>query len=89
MTVQMVLLWIGIGISAGWIAQAMIGRGPGVLVDMALGVAGAVVATVLFAQLDVALPLGDLTGKILVALAGSVLVLAVAHLVTPAVPQGG
>jgi uncharacterized membrane protein YeaQ/YmgE (transglycosylase-associated protein family) len=80
MTVQMLLLWLAIGLVAGWGASAIMGGGLGLVGDVLLGIFGAVVATLLFRMLDARLPLSDIASKILVAFVGAVLVLAVSRL---------
>ena len=78
----MELLWfIVIGLAAGWLAgQFMRGGGYGVLGDILLGVAGAVVGGYLFHQLGLSAG-GGLIGALIVATIGAVVVLFLARMV--------
>jgi uncharacterized membrane protein YeaQ/YmgE (transglycosylase-associated protein family) len=78
----MELLWfILIGLAAGWLAgQFMRGGGYGVLGDILLGVAGAVVGGYLFHQLGLSAG-GGLIGALIVATIGAVVVLFLVRMV--------
>ena len=78
----MELLWfIVIGLAAGWLAgQFMRGGGYGVLGDILLGVAGAVVGGYLFHQLGLSAG-GGLIGALIVATIGAVVVLFLVRMV--------
>ena len=78
----MEFLWfIVIGLAAGWLAgQFMRGGGYGVLGDILLGVAGAVVGGYLFHQLGLSAG-GGLIGALIVATIGAVVVLFLARMV--------
>ena len=78
----MEFLWfILIGLAAGWLAgQFMRGGGFGVVGDILLGVAGALVGGFLFHQLGLAAG-GGLIGALIVATIGAVLLLYVVRLV--------
>ena len=78
----MEFLWfIVIGLAAGWLAgQFMRGGGFGVVGDILLGVAGALVGGFLFHQLGLAAG-GGLIGALIVATIGAVLLLYVVRLV--------
>jgi uncharacterized membrane protein YeaQ/YmgE (transglycosylase-associated protein family) len=71
----MYLVWtIVIGILAGWLAgKIMRGSGFGILVDLLLGIVGAFVGGYIFALLGLAAY--GLVGRLLVALAGALLLL--------------
>jgi uncharacterized membrane protein YeaQ/YmgE (transglycosylase-associated protein family) len=75
----MVLVWqIVIGIIAGWLAgQIMRGRGYGILIDLLLGVVGAVLGGFIFGLLG--LYAAGLVGRLVVATAGAVLLIYVAR----------
>jgi uncharacterized membrane protein YeaQ/YmgE (transglycosylase-associated protein family) len=89
MSLQIVLLWLAIGLVAGWVASAVMGGGLGLVGDVLVGIAGAVLGTILFAQLNIDLPLGPLASKILIAFVGAVVVLAVSRLFTPRARAAG
>jgi uncharacterized membrane protein YeaQ/YmgE (transglycosylase-associated protein family) len=78
----MEFLWfILIGLAAGWLAgQFMRGGGFGVVGDILLGVAGALIGGFLFHQLGLAAG-GGLIGALIVATIGAVVLLFVVRLV--------
>ncbi len=76
-----VIWWILVGLIAGWLAgKAMKGGGFGVLMDIVIGMIGAVIGGWLFGTLGV-FPGGGLIGSILVAFVGAVILLALARLI--------
>ena len=81
----MELLWfIVIGLAAGWLAgQFMRGGGFGVIGDLLVGVAGAVMGGFLFAQLGLSAG-GGLIGALVVATIGAVVLLFLVRMVKPA-----
>ncbi len=76
-----VIWWILVGLIAGWLAgKAMKGGGFGVLMDIVIGMIGAVIGGWLFGTLGV-FPGGGLIGSILVAFIGAVILLALVRLI--------
>ena len=76
-----VIWWILVGLIAGWLAgKAMKGGGFGVLMDIVIGMVGAVIGGWLFGTLGV-FPGGGLIGSILVAFIGAVILLWLARLI--------
>ena len=76
-----VIWWILVGLVAGWLAgKAMKGGGFGVLMDIVVGMIGAVIGGWLFGTLGV-FPGGGLIGSILVAFIGAVILLALVRLI--------
>jgi uncharacterized membrane protein YeaQ/YmgE (transglycosylase-associated protein family) len=76
-----VIWWILVGLIAGWLAgKAMKGGGFGVLMDIVIGMIGAVIGGWLFGTLGV-FPGAGLIGSILVAFIGAVILLALARLI--------
>jgi uncharacterized membrane protein YeaQ/YmgE (transglycosylase-associated protein family) len=78
-----ILAWIVLGLIAGFIASKIyVGTGQGILMDIVLGIVGAVVGGYLFDMLGA----GGITGfniwSMLVAIVGAVLVLWVYHAVS-------
>jgi len=75
------LAWIVLGAIAGFIASKLVsGQGEGFVLDLALGVVGAVVGGFLFDQFGAARVTGFNLYSLFVALVGSVAVLAAYHL---------
>jgi uncharacterized membrane protein YeaQ/YmgE (transglycosylase-associated protein family) len=76
-----IIWWILVGLIAGWLAgKAMKGGGFGVLMDIVIGMVGAVIGGWLFGTLGV-FPGGGLIGSILVAFIGAVILLWLARLI--------
>jgi len=78
-----ILAWIVLGLIAGFIASKVyVGSGQGILMDIVLGIVGAVVGGYLFDMLGA----GGITGfniwSMLVAIVGAVLVLWIYHAVS-------
>jgi uncharacterized membrane protein YeaQ/YmgE (transglycosylase-associated protein family) len=75
----MVFVWqIVIGILAGWLAgQIMRGRGYGILIDLLLGVVGAMLGGLIFGLLG--LYAAGLVGRLVVATVGAVVLIYVAR----------
>jgi len=81
MTLQTFLLWIAIGLIAGWLASALVGGGYGVIGDIVVGVVGAFVGSLIFRGLHLAIPLRGLPATIFVAFVGAVVLLLLLRLV--------
>ena len=78
-----IIAWIVLGLIAGFIASKLVNKtGEGLIVDIILGIVGAVVGGFVFNQLGAAGVTGLNLYSMLVAVIGAVLVLVVYHLVT-------
>jgi uncharacterized membrane protein YeaQ/YmgE (transglycosylase-associated protein family) len=78
------LWWIVVGLIAGWLAgKVMRGAGYGVLVDIVLGILGAIVGGWLFGALHIFIGYG-LIGSILVAFIGAVILVWITRLLKKA-----
>ena len=75
-----VLAWIVLGLIAGFIASMVVNKhGGGMLLDIVLGVVGAVIGGFLFNQFGAAGVTGFNIYSLLVAIIGAVVVLAIYH----------
>jgi uncharacterized membrane protein YeaQ/YmgE (transglycosylase-associated protein family) len=81
MTVEGLLLWLVVGLIAGWLASVIVGGPGGVVADIVVGVVGAFIGGWLFNALNVHSPFGGLAGSIFVAFIGAVVLLALLRLV--------
>jgi len=81
MSVETLLLWIAIGLIAGWLASAVAGGGYGVIGDIVVGVVGAFLGGYLFRALHIASPFHGLAGTIFVAFIGAVVLLVILRLI--------
>lgn len=75
-----ILAWIVLGLIAGFIASKIVNRtGEGVLLDIVLGVIGAVVGGFLFQNFGMAGVTGVNIYSVLVAVVGAIVVLVIYH----------
>lgn len=77
-----ILAWIVLGLLAGFIGSKLINKtGEGVVIDIALGIAGAVVGGFLFNRFGASGVTGLNIYSLLVAVVGAVLLLVVYHMI--------
>ncbi len=77
------IYWIVVGLIAGWLAgKVMKGGGYGVLIDIILGILGAIVGRWVFGLLQ--LHAGGLIGSIIVAFVGAVILVWITRLLKKA-----
>jgi uncharacterized membrane protein YeaQ/YmgE (transglycosylase-associated protein family) len=81
MTLETFLLWIAIGLIAGWLASAVVGGGFGVVGDIVVGIVGAFLGGYIFRGLNVRLPFAGLPRTIFVAFVGALVLLLVLRLI--------
>jgi uncharacterized membrane protein YeaQ/YmgE (transglycosylase-associated protein family) len=86
MTLETVLLWIAVGLVAGWLASAVVGGGMGVVGDIVVGIVGAFLGGLLFRTMHWHSPISGLAGTIFVAFIGAVLLLLVLRLIRRTAP---
>ena len=81
------LVWIAIGLIAGWLASAVIGGAYGLLGDIVVGVVGAFLGGFVFHALHLRAPFHGLASTIFVAFVGAVLLLLVLRLLRRGSPR--
>jgi uncharacterized membrane protein YeaQ/YmgE (transglycosylase-associated protein family) len=81
MTLQTLLLWLVIGLVAGWLASAAVGGGFGLIGDIVIGVVGSFLGGLLFRRLGIQTHLWGLPSTIFVAFVGAVLLLLVLRVI--------
>lgn len=80
MTLTSLIIFLVIGLVAGWLAGVVMkGRGFGLVVNIILGIVGAFIGGWLFGRLN--LGFGGLVGEIFTAFVGSVILLLIVSLV--------
>ena len=84
MSLETFLIWIVIGLVAGWLASAVVGGGYGVIGDIVVGVVGAFLGGFIFRALHIRAPFGGLPGTIFVAFIGAVVLLVLLRLIRSA-----
>ena len=82
MSTETFLIWLVIGLIAGWLASAVIGGGFGVVGDIVIGVVGAFLGGFIFRALHLSMPFRGLASTIFVAFIGAVVLLLVLRLAT-------
>lgn len=82
MSVEALIIWLVVGLIAGWLASAVVGRGSGILSDIIIGIVGAFLGGFLFRTLGVHVPLKGIPGTILVAFVGATVLLLLLRLVS-------
>ena len=87
MSLQTLLIWMGIGLVAGWLASKVVGGGYGVIGDIVVGILGSFLGGVLFREFRVPSPVGGLLGTIFIAFVGAVVLLAVIRLLPSPGPR--
>jgi uncharacterized membrane protein YeaQ/YmgE (transglycosylase-associated protein family) len=75
------LLWILVGLVAGWLASAIVGGGMGIVGDIVVGILGAFLGGFIFRQLHIGVPFHGLASNIFVAFVGAVVLLLLIRLI--------
>lgn len=75
MTLETLLLWLVVGLVAGWLASAVVGGGYGLVGDIVIGIVGAFLGGWLFRALGVTAPGSGLVSTLIVAFVGAVVLL--------------
>lgn len=72
-----IILWIVVGLVAGWLANAILGgRGGGLFSTLAVGLVGAIVGGVIFSRLGLQV-VPDFIGNLITATIGAIVFLAI------------
>lgn len=82
MTIETFLIWIVIGLVAGWLASAVVGGGFGIVGDIVVGVVGAFLGGFLFRALHIATPFHGIASTIFVAFIGAIVLLLILRLIS-------
>ncbi len=80
MTVEALLIWILVGLVAGWLASRIVGDSRSTLGDILVGILGAFLGGQLFRFLGWRVPFKGVLGTITVAVIGAVVLLLVLRL---------
>ncbi len=74
MTAETLLIWLLVGLIAGWLAGLVVrGGGFGLVGDIIIGILGAIIGSLLFTVLRLHLGIGGLLETIIVAFVGAVI----------------
>jgi uncharacterized membrane protein YeaQ/YmgE (transglycosylase-associated protein family) len=80
-SIETVLIWMAIGLVAGWAASAVVGGGYGLVGDIVLGIVGAFLGGLIFRTLHLRTPFRGAASTIFVAFVGAVVLLLLMRLV--------
>ena len=72
MSIETILIWMAIGLVAGWLASLVVGGGYGVIGDIVLGIVGAFLGGLIFRALHLHMPFRGVASTIFVAFVGAV-----------------
>ena len=75
MGLETLVLWLFIGLIAGWLASAVVGGGYGIVGDIVVGIVGAFLGGWLFRALGASAPGSGIVSTIIVAFVGACLLL--------------
>jgi uncharacterized membrane protein YeaQ/YmgE (transglycosylase-associated protein family) len=81
------LIWIAVGLIAGWLASAVLGGGFGIIGDIVVGVVGSFLGGFVFRSLHIRVPFHGLASTIFVAFVGAILLLLVLRLLRRGSPR--
>jgi len=80
-SIETILIWMAIGLVAGWLASLVVGGGYGVIGDIVLGIVGAFLGGFIFRALRLHMPFRGVASTIFVAFVGAVALLLLMRLV--------
>jgi uncharacterized membrane protein YeaQ/YmgE (transglycosylase-associated protein family) len=83
MTLEIVVIWLLVGLVAGWLASQLVrGGGSGAITDIVVGIVGAFIGGMIFRAEGWHAPFRGYAGMIFVAFCGAALLLVVMKLVS-------
>ena len=88
MSIETILIWMAIGLVAGWLASLVVGGGYGVIGDIVLGIVGAFLGGLIFRTLHIGTPFKGVASTIFVAFVGAVVLLLLMRLVRRSSARG-
>ena len=84
MTVETLLVWLIVGLIAGWLAGLVVrGGGFGLVGDIVIGILGAIIGSLLFGFLRLHIGIGGILESIIVAFVGAVILTFILRAVSP------
>jgi uncharacterized membrane protein YeaQ/YmgE (transglycosylase-associated protein family) len=87
MSLETFLIWLVIGLIAGWLASAIVGGGYGIVGDIVIGIVGAFVGGLIFRGLHLSAPWRGMAGTIFVAFIGALALLVVLRVIRAAIAR--
>jgi uncharacterized membrane protein YeaQ/YmgE (transglycosylase-associated protein family) len=77
--ISSLLVWLAVGIIAGWLASTALRGSYGLVGNIGVGIAGALIGGLLFRAFRIGVPFPGIAGTIFVAFAGAVVLLLLLH----------
>jgi uncharacterized membrane protein YeaQ/YmgE (transglycosylase-associated protein family) len=87
-SIETILIWMAIGLVAGWLASRVTGGGYGVIGDIVLGIVGAFLGGLIFRTMHWHAPFSGVASTIFVAFVGAVALLLLMRLIRRASRRG-
>jgi uncharacterized membrane protein YeaQ/YmgE (transglycosylase-associated protein family) len=87
MTWEPILIWLVVGLIAGWLASAVVGGPFGLIGDIVVGIVGSFLGGYIFRALHIAAPFHGLASSIFVAFVGAVVLLVLLRLIRRGAPR--
>jgi len=81
MSIETLLLWLFVGLVAGWLASAVVGGGFGIPGDIVVGIVGAFIGGFVFRSVGRGPVFSGLPGTIFVAFVGAIILLLILRLI--------
>jgi uncharacterized membrane protein YeaQ/YmgE (transglycosylase-associated protein family) len=81
------LIWLVVGLVAGWLASAVVGGGLGVVGDIVIGIVGSFLGGLIFRTAHIRTPFRGVAATIFVAFVGAVALLLVLRLIRRGTPR--
>lgn len=87
MSAETLLIWLVVGLIAGWLASAVVGGGLGVGGDIVIGIVGSFLGGLIFRTAHIGTPFRGVVATIFVAFVGAVALLLVLRLIRRGTPR--
>ena len=87
MSGETLLIWLAVGLIAGWLASAVVGGGMGVGGDIVIGIAGSFLGGLIFRAAHIGTPFHGMVATVFVAFVGAVVLLLVLRLIRRGSPR--
>ena len=87
MSAETVLIWLVVGLIAGWLASAVVGGGLGLVGDIVIGIVGSFLGGLIFRTAHIGTPFRGMVATVFVAFVGAVALLLVLRLIRRTSPR--
>ena len=81
------LVWLVVGLIAGWLASAVVGGGMGLVGDIVIGIVGSFLGGLIFRTAHIGTPFHGMAASIFVAFIGAVALLLILRLIRRGTPR--